>query len=221
VVTAGRASAVVRPGAAAWLSARCLAAAAPKRPGSTVRDLMSEAGVLAVVGDCVPTGPRPPLESSRSCRQVQARRLEDERARERCVLAVGRTTPSHCKPPTRPRGFEPLTFGSVDRAALGAKFGSSKPNFRLPGRQSVARNSESRPVRTGIDNWPCGLGRSLLVGELRPARAKSDDRLSSGAGVGPAPAEQTPSGAPGVWYSRLCCGRDESLQLARFAIQQR
>jgi hypothetical protein len=43
------------------------------------------------------------------------------------------------RPRARPRGFEPLTFGSVDRRGS-ARFGLAKANFGIPGRQQVAKN---------------------------------------------------------------------------------
>jgi len=62
----------------------------------------------------------------------------------------------------RPRGFEPLTFGSVDRRGS-ARFGSSKPNA---GSQVAKKSPESQdrghyPPRRAA-GWPCGRG-CLLV----------------------------------------------------------
>jgi hypothetical protein len=61
-----------------------------------------------------------------------------------------RTWLSRALSATRPRGFEPLTFGSVDRRGS-AKFGSNKPNTVA----QVAKKSESWPTRAR--RAPAGL----------------------------------------------------------------
>jgi hypothetical protein len=92
----------------------------------------------------------------------------------------------------RPRGFEPLTFGSVDRRGS-AKFGSSKPD-------EAPRVAESRPkvrialqlVRRRLAGLAGGHARSSRASRRR-ACANSDDCLSSAAGVRSAASETTAS----------------------------
>jgi hypothetical protein len=62
----------------------------------------------------------------------------------------------------RPRGFEPLTFGSVDRRGR-ARFGSTKPNSgsHVAKKSPEIQNRGHYPPRRAV-GWPCGGGRLLV-----------------------------------------------------------
>jgi len=88
--------------------------------------------------------------------------------------ATGRNPSTTGNPTARPRGFEPLTFGSVDRRGT-AKCGSTKPNSGCGGARKAPENRNRGRIRRAP---PTRLG----------AR---DARSARRAGAGPAPSATT------------------------------